>query len=111
MKFIDSLSTPNLKARHAYLKVQVGSKRQAQLIKQSLRKTWIHDSLLKVKTSDDAKTEVFDNRTVVLSGLPRHLRAEQVIEYFGKGAGAVVGLEIPAENTRLSELRRKQAEA
>jgi len=107
VKFIDSLSTPNLKSRPAYLKVVVGSKRQAQLIKQSLRKTWVHDSLLKVKTADDAKTEVFDNRTIVLSGIPKHLRAEQVIEYFGKDAGAVVGLELPQENVRLSELRRK----
>lgn len=110
VSYVDSISTPNLKSRTAYLRVEVGSKRQAHLVKQNLKKVWIHDCLLKTKTVEDAKTEVFDNRTVIINGLPKHLRADQVIEYFGKNAGAVVGLEMPQQNTRLSELRRKQAD-
>ena len=71
-----------------------------------MRKTWLHDSLLKVKTSDDAKAEAFDNRTILLNGLPKHLRAENILEYFGSDAGAIVGLELPTENSKLRDLRR-----
>jgi len=95
VQFKFSLSTNELKQRTSYIKVEVGTKRQAQMVKSNLRKTWLHDSLLKIKTSEDAKSEAFDNRTVILNGLPRHLRVERIMEYFGKGAGAIVGIEMP----------------
>ena len=110
VKFVESVRVPNLKARTAFVQVSVGSKRQAQLVKSALRNTWVHDKLLKVKTEEDAKKEVFDNRTVIITGIPKHLRADQVIHHFGKDAGAIVGLELPQENIRLKELRRKQSE-
>ena len=40
--------------------------------------------MIKIKTKDDAKSEAFDNRTVIINGIPRHLRAEKIIEHFGK---------------------------
>lgn len=59
---------------------------------------------------EDAKREVYDNRTVILHGIPRHLRAESVLEHFAKNAGAVVAIELPQENSKLRDLRRAQAE-
>lgn len=65
------------------------------MISSNLRRTWVHDALLKVRTSEEAKQEAYDNRTVILSGIPKHLRPHTIIEHFGKNAGAVVGLELP----------------
>jgi len=65
------------------------------MVRSNLRRTWVHDALLKVRTSEEAKQEAFGNRTVVLSGIPKHLRPQTIIEHFGKNAGAVVGLELP----------------
>ena len=110
VQFIGSLTSVNLRPRTAYVKVELGSKRQAQMVKSNLRKTWLHDCLIKIKTSDDAKSEAFDNRTVILNGLPRHLRAESIMDYYGEGEGAIVGVEMPMQNTKLSELRKKVAE-
>ena len=110
VKFHYSLSTENLKQRTSYIKVEVGSKRQAQLVKSNLRKTWLHDSLLKIKTLDDVKAEAFDNRTIILNGLPKHLNTQGILDYFGPKAGAIVGIEMPQENSKLRELRREVAQ-
>jgi len=95
VQFLYSLETQNLPKRTSYIKVELGSKRQAHQVKSALRKTWLHDSLIKVRTQEDAKAEAYDNRTVILHGLPKHLRAEIVLEAFGVQAGAIVGIELP----------------
>jgi len=105
VSFVDALHTENLKKRTAYIRVKVGSKRQAHLVKTSLRQTWLQDSLVKVKTREDAKSEAFDNRTVIINGLPKHLKAEQILDYFGQSSGAIVGIEMPKENSKLRDLR------
>lgn len=79
------------------------------MIKTNLRKTWLHDSLIKIRTKDDAKPEAYDNRTVIINGIPKHLSAEAIIKYFAKDAGAIVGVELPQENTKLRDLRREIA--
>ena len=81
------------------------------MVKSNLRKTWLHDTLLKVRTSQDVKNEAFDNRTVILHGIPKHLRAEQLLEHFTSSSQhSVVGVELPLENTKLRDLRKKIAE-
>ena len=82
-----------------------------------MKKTWLHDSLLKIKTRDDIKQESFGNRTVVIHGIPRHLTSENVLDYFcgdlkekEKLVGAVVGIELPQENVKLRDLRGRIAE-
>ena len=94
-----------MKEKTAYVKVRLGSKRQAEMVRSKLRQTWVQDSLLKVRTQADAKSESFDNRTVIINGIPKHLRAEAILEYFTKDAGAVVGIELPTQNAKLKELR------
>ena len=47
---------------------------------------------------------------MVLWGIPKYLRADTIVEHFGKDAGAVVGIELPQENSKLKELRQKQAD-
>lgn len=69
------------------------------MVRKALRKTWIQDSLLKVKTLNDTKGEAFDNRTVVIQGIPKYMRAETLLStFFSDEAGAVVGVELPQEN-------------
>ncbi len=92
------------------MRVEVGSKRQVEMVRSGLRKTWIEDTLLKVRTAQDAKKESFDNRTVIVSGIPKHLRTEGILNYFVKDAGAVVGVELPTENAKLRQLRERIAE-
>ena len=58
-----------------------------------------------MKTAEDAKREHFNNRTVVLSNIPRHLSTEGAMEAFGKDAGKIVGIELPKQNVKLKELR------
>ena len=79
VKFINALEATNLPRKTAYIKVDLGSKRQVQMVRKALRKTWLHDALLKIKTSEDVKAEAFDNRTVILHGIPKHLRAETIL--------------------------------
>ena len=65
------------------------------MVRSTLRKTWIHDSLLKIRTKEDMRQEVHDNRTVIIDGLPRHLRAEQILSYYGHRSGTVTAIEMP----------------
>ena len=96
VKFINALRVTNLPSKTAYIRVDLGSKRQAQMVKKALFKTWLHDSLLKIKTHEDIKAEAFDNRTVILHGIPKYLRAEVILkQFFEENAGAVVGMELP----------------
>jgi hypothetical protein len=76
--------------------VTLGSKRQANLVQKHLRKTWIGDSLLKVKLDADANKEHFDNRTILIRNIPTHMNQRQILETFtGENPGAVVGIELP----------------
>lgn len=110
VKFINALEINDMPRRTAFIKVEVGSKRQVEQVRQALRKTWVQDSLLKVKTQSDVKAEAYDNRTVVVQGIPKHMRAEVLLQQlFGEDAGAVVGVEMPQVNQKLQELRREIA--
>jgi hypothetical protein len=102
---IDSLGTVNLPETTAYIKVTVANRRQAEMIGKHLRKTWVSDSLIKVKTINDVKKEHFNNRTVLLSNIPGYLSTEKAIEIFGKKSGKIVGIELPKQNVKLRELR------
>ena len=89
----------------AYIKVTVANRRQAEMIGKQLRKTWVSDSLIKVKTINDVKKEHFNNRTVLLANIPSYLSTEKAIEIFGKKSGKIVGIELPKQNVKLRELR------
>ncbi len=82
----------------------LGSKRQAHLVQKHLRKTWIGDSLLKVKLDTDANKELFDNRTILIRNIPTHLNQRQILETFaGENVGAVVGVELPQERIKVTD--------
>lgn len=69
---------------------------------------WLEDAKLKVKTMADVRAEQFDQRTVVLRNIPTWMKASDVLNTFMPEYGAVVGIELPSENTKLKELRREQ---
>jgi len=82
----------------------LGSKRQAHLVQKHLRKTWIGDSLLKVKLAADANKELFENHTTLTRNIPTHLNQRQILETFAsESAGAVVGIELPQERIKVSD--------
>jgi len=100
---LPALVSATQEPRIAYIQITLGSKRQAHMVGRGLRKHWIGDHLLKVKTVEDAKPERFDNRTVLLRGIPTHWTQRQVIEAFATNDGALVSLELPMENRAMAE--------
>lgn len=72
VRYLPAVSTPSQGDRLAYILVTLGSKRQAHMVLKAIRKTWFGDQLLKIRMQDDAKKEVFDNRTILLREIPTH---------------------------------------
>ena len=58
-----------------------------------------------MKTSEDAKKEHFNNRTIVINNIPKYMSTEKALDHFGKNAGKIVGIELPRQNLKLKELR------
>lgn len=74
------------------------------MAKSALRKHWIGDSLLKVKTKEDAAREHFNNRTVLVREIPKYLRVEHVLSLFGTRYGAVTNVELPTEKIAIKHI-------
>jgi hypothetical protein len=85
----------------AYIKLTLGTKRQAYLVKTFFRNIWLGDNLLKVKMSEDLPRETFDKRTVIIRDVPIDLNQREILELFTEDYGAVVGIELPVENIKL----------
>ena len=75
------------------------------MVSKQLRKKWVSDCILKVKTVNDVKKEHFNNRTIVIMNIPGHLGTDKAMEAFGKDSGKIVGIELPKQNVKLKELR------
>lgn len=104
VKFIQSLTAPSQAPRVAYILVTLGSKRQAHMVQKNLRKIWIGDSPVKAKIDSDANKEMYDNRTILIRGIPNHFNSRHILETFGgENGGAVVGIELPTENIKVAE--------
>jgi len=110
VEYLPALDLPTQPSRMAYIKVAMGSKRQAYMVMGKLRNTWIGDQLLKIKTQEDIKKEVYDNRTVLIRGLPTNWTQRDIIQTFvPQEQGALVGIELPMENTKVAELLDERA--
>ena len=107
VQYHSSLTTNNLESKTSAITLTLGSKKDAQVAKTALKRCWIRDCLLKVRSAADAKEEDFSNRTVIIQNIPKNLNAEQVLDYYGKDTGAIVGLELPTENTKLKQIREE----
>ena len=64
------------------------------VVRRALRKLWVEDRLLKVKTIQDQKEENHTERTVVAHGLQSHLEPAQLAAAFAR-FGAVTSVELP----------------
>mmetsp|Transcript_24320 Transcript_24320/g.37598 ORF Transcript_24320/g.37598 Transcript_24320/m.37598 type:complete len:149 (+) Transcript_24320:472-918(+) len=80
--------------RVAHVVVTFETPKQMKAVKRGLRKYWIQDKLLKIKTNKDKFTEEHKNRTLVVSGLQSHTTAEDLVNHFGK-YGAITLVEAP----------------
>lgn len=101
--FINSVVMPGEADRLAYIKVTLGSKRQAYMSKSALRKEWLGDCLVKVKATEDIQREHFNNRTILVREIPRFLRIEHVLSIFGVSYGAVTNVELPTEHIPIKD--------
>lgn len=84
----------DFKQRTAYAIVEFEQEKSAAQVRRGLRKQWIHDSLLKVKTLADLKNEGHADRTVVVAGLASHYRPADVVNVLNN-FGAVTSIELP----------------
>ena len=83
------------------------SKGSVQVMKRALRKLWIDNRMLKMKTKADKFTEEFKNRTIIVTGFPNHVKDLELAEHFSQ-FGAVTHLEVPSQDAYIkAELERK----
>jgi len=78
----------------AYAIVEFELEKSVAPVRRALRKLWVQDRLLKVKTIHDQKDESHKERTVVAHGLPSHLEPAKVAAAFAR-FGAVTAVELP----------------
>ena len=74
----------------------------------ALRKTWFGDQMLKIRMKEDAKKEIYDNRTIMLRDIPTHYTQSQIIETFA-GDSAVVSIELPVEDIKIAKVLNERA--
>lgn len=82
------------KQRTAYAIVEFEQEKHVAEVRRGLRKLWIHEALLKVKTLGDLKNEGHADRTVVVSGLASHFRPADVLRVMDR-YGAITSVELP----------------
>ena len=63
-------------------------------VRRGLLPTWIQEKKLKVKTLEDRSKEAHRDRTVVLDGIPSHLRPDELASAMAK-YGAITNIELP----------------
>lgn len=63
----------------AYAIVDFEFDQHLKAVRRALRKTWLDDRLLKVKTLKDRELESHDNRTMVLEKIPKNFTAEELL--------------------------------
>jgi len=51
-------------------------------MKRALRKHWIDNKVLKVKIKNDRFVEDHNQRTIVVSGFPNHVKDQEIAEHF-----------------------------
>ena len=80
--------------RTAYAVVEFELERWVPMVRRALRKLWVEDRLLKVKTIKDQKEESHKERTIVAHGIQSHLDVEHLAAAFAR-FGAVTTVELP----------------
>ena len=68
----------------AYVIVEFEDKESVANVKRGLRKTWIHDKLLKPKVMKDEGMEDFNARTVIIENYPSHLSGDELANMMTK---------------------------
>jgi|DEB0MinimDraft_12_1074336.scaffolds.fasta_scaffold10827_1 hypothetical protein len=62
-------------SRTAYAVVEFLNKKHVQTVRRQLRKTWLGEKLLKVRTLADLKNETHTDRTIIVGGLESSMDA------------------------------------
>lgn len=60
--------------RIAFAKVRFASPNEANKVKKALYNYWIGDKKLKIKSKEEIGYETYDNRTVIIRGIPTHIK-------------------------------------
>jgi len=80
--------------RTSYAVVEFELERWVPMVRRALRKLWVEDRLLKVKTIKDQKEESHKERTIVAHGIQSHLDVQHLAAAFAR-FGAVTTVELP----------------
>ena len=81
-------------SRAAYAIVEFLNPKHVQTIRRQLRKTWIGDKLLKIRTVSDIKGESHTDRTIIVGGLENNVDVHDLVNVFNN-FGAVTSIELP----------------
>ena len=91
-------------AQVAYAIIEFETQRSVESVRKGLRKQWIKDKLLKLRTIEDF--ESFNDRSIVVTNFPSHIKQVDLINAF-QSFGALISVEIPTVdaviNSRLEE--------
>jgi hypothetical protein len=91
----------------AFAIVEFHNPRHVQTVRKHLRKTWLQDKLLKIRTASDAKTETHKERTVIVANLDQNLKSIDLVNVMSK-FGAVTSVELPTiDNVIQSQIKDK----
>jgi hypothetical protein len=91
----------------AYAIVEFEMQKWVSTVRRGLRKHWEQDKLLKVKTLKDHNAEKHSERTIVLSNIASHSRAEDLATALSE-FGAITSIEAPTVDSFIgSQLEQK----
>ena len=109
IQIIESLGSKNSANTNntAYVIVEFEDEASVATVKRGLRKTWIHDKLLKPKVRKDESMEDFNSRTVIVQNYPSHLTSDELASAMTK-FGQVTHIEAPTvDQFVVAELEEK----
>jgi len=92
-----------------YAFAEFAQARQAKAAKKRFSKGWwIQDKLVKPKTKEDARAETLGNRTILLQGIPAHMKEKEIYNMMEK-VGNILSIEMQwVHRKRLDEIAGKK---
>eukprot|EP00352_Strombidinopsis_acuminata_P000464 CAMPEP_0176348752 /NCGR_PEP_ID=MMETSP0126-20121128/8122_1 /TAXON_ID=141414 ORGANISM="Strombidinopsis acuminatum, Strain SPMC142" /NCGR_SAMPLE_ID=MMETSP0126 /ASSEMBLY_ACC=CAM_ASM_000229 /LENGTH=105 /DNA_ID=CAMNT_0017697743 /DNA_START=627 /DNA_END=944 /DNA_ORIENTATION=- len=72
-----------------------------------MRHIWVGDKLIKLRYYKDAKKEHFNQRTIIIRGIPTSFQLNDIIELFDK-SGAISSVELPTKSKALEATGKGQ---
>jgi hypothetical protein len=69
-------------------------------VRRGLRKKWIQDKLLRVRTLKDMEREGFNDRTIIITNVTPNISVQEVVNAF-HNFGAITSVELPSIDSKV----------